>query len=158
MEKLLLMKIAAELTAAGMQGVGQGLPVSPDLKDTQVRAHNVQVWETFRTYYHGILGALQDNQSWPAPKISLEAMIQDAIKHAIPELTKVLTPLMAGKGQLGTMVQHAQTVLGSMAQMRAPVPPAAMSQLPPGPFSLPVVPTAPVVPMPAMPLPGMPKK
>ena len=52
MEKLLAMFVAAQLTdAACANAGGTGLNISQDISDPNVRAKNLQVWETFRIMY-----------------------------------------------------------------------------------------------------------
>src|SRR5438445_11573317 len=67
METILAMHVAAQLTQAACQG--GNLPISADLSDNTVRAKNLQVWETFRVFYRGVVAALADPTSWPPAKI-----------------------------------------------------------------------------------------
>jgi hypothetical protein len=66
MEKVILMSVAAQLTVAATGSVPA--PLSADLGDNVARAKNLQVWETFRAFYHGLVKALAD-ASWPVPDL-----------------------------------------------------------------------------------------
>jgi hypothetical protein len=94
MEKLLAMHIAAQLTQAACGNTGGALPVSADLADNNVRAKNLQVWETFRVYYRGVVGALADTTSWPAPQIQAGQLLPSLLQSAAPVLQQ------AGLGDL----------------------------------------------------------
>jgi hypothetical protein len=40
-------------------------------------------WELFRIFYHGVLAALQDDQSWPNPpadKLNLNGLLQGGLQ------------------------------------------------------------------------------
>ena len=89
MEKLLAMHIAAQLTQAACGNTGGALPVSADLSDNNVRAKNLQVWETFRVYYRGVVGALADTTSWPAPQIQAGQLLPSLLQSAAPLLQQV---------------------------------------------------------------------
>ena len=86
MEILLLMHLAANLTGAACANVGGNLPVSPDLADNGVRAKNLHVWETFRVFYHALLGAAKDPQAWPMPETTAG--------NLLPGMIHQLTPLL----------------------------------------------------------------
>lgn len=101
MQKVLAMQVAAQLTAAAC-GQANNLPLSPDLADNQVRARNLQVWETFRVFYRGVVAALDDDQSWPAPR-------QDA-GSLLPGIAQSLAPLL-GTGPLGDIVKRLISLL-----------------------------------------------
>jgi hypothetical protein len=83
MEKLLAMHVAAQLTNAALAGNGT-VPIDPEIKDPQVRAKNLQVWETFRVFYRGITGALQDEQNWPSPKINAGQLLPSLLESILP--------------------------------------------------------------------------
>lgn len=95
MEKLFAMQVAAQLTEASC-GTSINLPLSPDLADNQVRARNLQVWETFRVFYRGVTAALEDGKSWPAPRLDAGQLL--------PSLLQSLTPLLS-TGPLGDLVK-----------------------------------------------------
>jgi hypothetical protein len=65
MEQLLAMNVAAILTQAACGSSGGNNNITPDLSDPQVRAKNLQAWETFRAYYQAVVLALNDSQDWP---------------------------------------------------------------------------------------------
>ena len=94
MEKLLVMSVASQLTVAATGTVPA--PLSADLSDNAARAKNLQVWETFRAFYHGIVKALAD-ASWPVPNLQpadggvLAGVLQQLIGK-IPSLPKVPLP------------------------------------------------------------------
>lgn len=67
MEKLLLLQVAATLTQGVISNLPDELTVDADIHDPKTQAENLMAWEVFRIFYHGILKALDDNQSWPAP-------------------------------------------------------------------------------------------
>lgn len=113
MEKLFVMQVAAQLTQAACGSSGS-LPVDPELKDNTVRARNLQVWETFRVFYRGVLGALSDTQSWPAPKLDLS--------QTLPSLLQGLAPLVAS-GPFAEIVQKLLAALPSPVRPPAgPIP------------------------------------
>ena len=76
MEQLLAMNVAAVLTQAACGTSGANNAVSPDLSDPQVRAKNLQAWETFRAYYQAVVQALNDPQDWPVPNIPIGSFLQ----------------------------------------------------------------------------------
>ena len=98
MEKLLAMHVAAMLTNAACGSEGGTLPVSPDLSDNNVRAKNLQAWETFRVFYRGVVGALPDDQNWPTPSIPTGTLL--------PSLLTSLAPLVTGGGPLAGIVDQ----------------------------------------------------
>jgi hypothetical protein len=69
MEKLMLMQAAAALASGVMTNAPDNLPVPGEGKvtDPAIQAANFQQWEIFRIFYHGLLGALNDEASFPAP-------------------------------------------------------------------------------------------
>ena len=83
MEKLLTMHVAAQLANAALGGNGT-VPIDPEIKDPQVRAKNLQVWETFRIFYRGVASALQDAQSWPSPKIDAGQLLPGLLQSIVP--------------------------------------------------------------------------
>lgn len=105
MEKFFAMHVAAQLTQAAC-GLASA-PLDPELKDPAVRARNLQVWETFRVFYRGVIGALADAQSWPAPSGTI-----------LGDLTKLL-------GGPGSLIEVVQKLIGAI-----PTPPA----IPKGPL------------------------
>jgi len=111
MEKLLAMHVAAQLTGAACANVGGPLPVSADLSDNNVRAKNLQVWETFRVFYRGVTAALADTQSWPSPKIDAGALVPNLIQSALPALGPLLNA-----GPIGDIVKKL------LAALPAPAP------------------------------------
>ncbi len=105
MEKLLAMHVAAQLTQAACSNAGASLPVSADLSDNAVRAKNLHVWETFRVFYRGLIGALADSTSWPPPQLEL-----------VPDLVHRLGPLLQKFG-VPELLQRL------IAALPAPLPP-----------------------------------
>jgi hypothetical protein len=111
METLLAMNIAATLTQAACDGVGGNLPVSADLSDNNVRAKNLQVWETFRVFYAAVVAAEADAKDWPHPQLQAGSLL--------PNLVQSLAPLLTGSGPLAAV---AQQVLSLLPKPQAPVP------------------------------------
>src|SRR5262245_31587508 len=94
MEKLLVMSVAANLTAAATGSVPA--PLSADLADNAARAKNLQVWETFRAFYHAVVKALAD-ASWPSPDVrpadgGVLGSVLGQLVGKIPALPKVPLP------------------------------------------------------------------
>lgn len=89
MEKLYLMQIASALTGAATANVGGSLPVDPELKDNAVRAKNLHVWETFRVFYHGLVGAFKDTTSWPSVDIPAGKLLPNLIGSLTPLITRL---------------------------------------------------------------------
>jgi hypothetical protein len=114
METLLAMHVAAMLTQAACDGAGGNLPVSADLSDNNVRAKNLQVWETFRVFYAAVVGALADPQDWKPPQISAGSLL--------PSLVQSLAPLVTGSGPLAGL---AGQVLGLLPKPKPAAAPAA---------------------------------
>lgn len=69
--KAAAMKVAAQLTMAATEGLGSGTGsprvVDPTLADPVQRAINLEVWEIFRAFYAGIVGAAADDTDWVPP-------------------------------------------------------------------------------------------
>src|SRR5262249_52607721 len=86
MEKLLAMHVAAQLTNAALADNGT-VPIDPEIKDPQVRARNLQAWETFRIFYRGVAAALEDGQSWPRPKIDAGQLLPGLLESVGPLLS-----------------------------------------------------------------------
>jgi hypothetical protein len=106
MEKLLAMNIAAQLTQAACGNAGASLPISADLSDTNVRAKNLQAWETFRVFYRGVIAALADDTNWPPPQLNSSQLM--------PGLVQSLTPLLQQSG-LSSLVTKLLAVLPAPA-------------------------------------------
>jgi hypothetical protein len=107
MEQLLAMYVAATLTEAACSSSGGNNNISPDLSDPQVRAKNLQAWETFRAYYQAVVQALNDPQDWPVPQIPVGNLLQNAVQSvgpALPGLVTALAPLISATGPLGPLV------------------------------------------------------
>jgi hypothetical protein len=113
-ETLLAMNIAATLTQAACADSGGSLPVSADLSDNNVRAKNLQVWETFRVFYAAVVGAQADAKDWPPPQVQAGSLL--------PNLLQSLTPLLTGAGPLASV---AQGVLALLPKPQAPAAPSA---------------------------------
>jgi hypothetical protein len=104
MNKLLLMQVAAQLTQAACDSVPA--PLSADVADEAARAKNLQVWETFRIYYHALLKALPDT-SWPAPQVDAGSIL--------PNLGATLAGLLTGSGPLAALVQRLLAALPAVS-------------------------------------------
>jgi hypothetical protein len=94
MEKLLVMSVASQLTMAATGTVPA--PLSADLSDNAARAKNLQVWETFRAFYHALVKALTD-ASWVTPDLTpatggIFAGVLQQLLGKIPALPKVPLP------------------------------------------------------------------
>lgn len=61
---------AAQLTAAAVHNLGDKLVMSADVSDPNTRAENLEVWEIFRIFYAGLVGAANDEKDWPGPGAS----------------------------------------------------------------------------------------
>jgi hypothetical protein len=118
METLLAMNVAAQLTQAACDGIGGNLPVSADLSDNNVRAKNLQVWETFRVFYAAVVAALADPQDWKPPQIS--------VGNLLPDLVQSLAPLVTGSGPLAGIVGQVLNLLPKAA----PTPAVPTTPLP----------------------------
>jgi hypothetical protein len=85
-------------------GPGQGkIPISTDISDPNLRALNLEDWEEFRIFYHATLAALDDDQSWPPPKLGLGALssvLGDPSKLGgfVQSLLPVLANVLGGQG------------------------------------------------------------
>jgi hypothetical protein len=104
LEKALLF-IAASIQAHAavmITGPGSGkIPISTDISDPNLRALNLEDWEEFRIFYHADIAALDDDQSWPPPKLGLGAlssMLGDPNKLGgfVQGLLPVLTGVLGG--------------------------------------------------------------
>src|SRR5947209_20033214 len=88
LEKVLAMGVAARLTEAAVGPPPAGLPVDPQLQSPDVRSRNLQVWETFRVFYRGVVGALPGDDpkvGWPAPALGLDpASLGSVLSTALP--------------------------------------------------------------------------
>src|SRR5262245_9315401 len=94
MEKLLVMSVASQLTVAATGSVPA--PLSADLADNAARAKNLQVWETFRAFYHALVKSLAD-ASWPSPDVrpaegGVLGSLLGQLLGKIPALPKVPLP------------------------------------------------------------------
>jgi hypothetical protein len=120
MEKILAMQVAAQLTQAACASAGSSMPVSPDLQDPIVRAKNLHVWETFRVFYRGVVGALADHTSWPAPRLDASGLLSG--------LPGLLGNLLTQGGPLADIVQKVLAALPTPAPtMAGPLPDPGVS-------------------------------
>jgi hypothetical protein len=130
MEQLLAMNVAAILTQAACGTSGGHNAVSPDLSDPQVRAKNLQAWETFRAYYQAVQ-ALNDPQDWPVPNIPIGSFLQNAVQSvapAMPGLVTALAPLVSATGPLGGIAGSVLALLSKATE--APAKPSLPSNIP----------------------------
>jgi hypothetical protein len=98
LEKALLFIAASIQAHAAVLATGPGagkIPISTDISDPNLRALNLEDWEEFRIFYHASLAALDDDQSWPPPKLGLGA----------------LSSLLGDPSKLGGFVQGLMPVL-----------------------------------------------
>jgi hypothetical protein len=131
MEQLLAMYVAATLTEAACGSSGGNNNISPDLSDPQVRAKNLQAWETFRAYFQAVVQALNDPQDWPAPQIPVGNFLPNAVQSigpALPGLVTALAPLVSATGPLGPLV----SALMALVQKPAQTPPLPQNIPSPG--------------------------
>jgi hypothetical protein len=104
LEKALLFIAASIQAHAAVLATGPGsgkIPISADISDPNLRALNLEDWEEFRIFYHADIAALDDDQSWPPPKLGLGAlssMLGDPSKVGgfVQELLPVLTGVLGG--------------------------------------------------------------
>jgi hypothetical protein len=125
------MYVAATLTEAACGSAGGSTNISPDLSDPQVRAKNLQAWETFRAYYQAVVQALSDPQDWPVPQIPVGGLLQNAVQSigpALPGLVTALAPLVSATGPLGPIVNS----LVSLMQKSTQAPPLPQNIPSPG--------------------------
>jgi hypothetical protein len=144
MEQLLAMNVAAILTQAACGSSGGNNNISPDLSDPQVRAKNLQAWETFRAYYQAVVQALNDATDWPVPNIPVGSFLANAVQSvgpALPSLVTALAPLVSATGPLGGVVGSLLTMLEKATQ--APAKPALPSNIP-SPGAKPAAAAAPI--------------
>lgn len=137
MQKLLVMKIAGELTIAACGSAPN--PVSPDLSDPGTRAKNLEVWETFRAFYIAVSAALTDDKDWVPPVINLGPMVQNVVaslKPLVPELLAAAGPLLTGDGPLAGFAALAMGALSKAGP--------ALANLPHLPGNLPMPGAAPI--------------
>ena len=125
MEKLLVMAVAAQLTEAA---VGTNpTAISADLSDANVRARNLQAWETFRAYYAALIQCLADNQNWPPPQ---NISLGDLAGTALPGIVSALTPLLTGTGPLSGIVGSVLKLLAPPASVSGSIPAPSAAPLP----------------------------
>ena len=99
-EKALLFIAASIQAHAAVLATGPGsgkIPISTDISDPNLRALNLEDWEEFRIFYHACLAALDDDQSWPPPKLGLG----------------VLSSIVGDPGRVGGFVQDLLPVIAS---------------------------------------------
>jgi hypothetical protein len=103
-EKALLFIAASIQAHAAVMATGPGsgkIPISTDISDPNLRALNLEDWEEFRIFYHADIAALDDDQSWPPPKLGLGAvssLIGDPSKLGgfVQDLLPVVTGILGG--------------------------------------------------------------
>ncbi len=129
MEKVLAMHVAAQLTMAATSNVGGGnLPIDPKLEDQNVRAKNLHVWETFRVFYRGLVGALADTQSWPAPTFQAGNFLPALLQSTLPLLQSVAPKVM--EGPLGEMIKKLIAALPAQPQLPPNLPDPGLTEQP----------------------------
>jgi len=141
------MYVAATLTEAACGSSGGTNNISPDLSDPQVRAKNLQAWETFRAYYQAVIQALADPQDWPVPQVQVGGFLQKAVQSigpSLPSLVTALAPLVSATGPLGGVASALLTVIQNAATAAAskPKPAPALPVNIPSPGATPLVPPA----------------
>ena len=132
MEQVFAMYVAATLTEAACGSSGATNNISPDLSDPNVRAKNLQAWETFRAYYQAIVQALNDPQDWPVPNVQAGGFAQKIVQGIAPQLPALITalaPLVGSSGPLTPFATSLLTILQGAAATYAqkksqPTPPA----------------------------------
>lgn len=87
MHKLLAMNVAAILTNSVMSNLPETLPVDADIKEGATRMQNLMAWEIFRVFYHAVIKAVDDHQSWPAPKSNYAELFQGVVEQVLPLIT-----------------------------------------------------------------------
>ncbi len=106
MEKLLAMNIAAQLANAVAVNFPDNLAVDPEIKDQNLRAENLAVWELFRVFYRAVSSALADETSWPQPKVGAGNLLSTLAQSLLPfvsgplgdTLKKLIAPAAAITG------------------------------------------------------------
>ncbi|MFO0966848.1 MAG: hypothetical protein U0793_14845 [Gemmataceae bacterium] len=96
MEKILVMNVAAQLAQAVATNFPDNLPIDPEIKDPNLRAMNLAVWEEFRIFYRAVVQALSDETSWPSPQIPTGSLL--------PNLVQSLAPIFANNPQIQTLL------------------------------------------------------
>jgi hypothetical protein len=104
LEKALLFIAASIQAHAAVMATGPGtgkIPISTDISDPNLRALNLEDWEEFRIFYHADIAALDDDQSWPPPKLGLGALssvVGDPSKLGgfVQDLLPVVTGVLGG--------------------------------------------------------------
>lgn len=117
MEKLLAMNIAATLTAGVVANLPDNLAVDANIENDTLRAENLMAWELFRIFYHAVKGAVEDEQSWPTPKVNFTPLLSN--------VGEKLLPLLTGSGPLAGLVQKlidAIPLPPAQAKPQAPLP------------------------------------
>jgi hypothetical protein len=105
-EKALLFIAASIQAHAAVLATGPGsakIPISTDISDPNLRALNLEDWEEFRIFYHACLAALDDDQSWPPPKLGLgvlSSVLGDPSKLSgfVQDLLPVIANALGGTG------------------------------------------------------------
>jgi hypothetical protein len=96
-DKIQVMKVAAKLTSGVMSNLPDTMALDPTIQDPGVRTSALVAWEIFRIFYHGALGALADNASWPAPPSNFMSAGNASPADALATLGK-LAPVAAAGG------------------------------------------------------------
>jgi len=126
LEKLLVMNIAATLTQAAIGGQGSKLQVIDEtIQDPSLRKLNLEDFEEFRIFYAAVKGALEDETSWPSPKISSGSLVPSAVQAAVPTIVSALAPLAAGNPFLAAVLTLVPKLLTQLTQGQQAPPPAA---------------------------------
>ena len=134
LEKALLFIAASIQAHAAVLATGPGsgkIPISTDISDPNLRALNLEDWEEFRIFYHASIAALDDDQSWPPPKLglgSLSSLLGDPSKMGgfIQDLLPVLTGVLGGPAASAL----SKAVIGLLGNLRPVTPTPAGPPLP----------------------------
>jgi hypothetical protein len=133
MDKLVLMLIAAELTNASVGSHANDELKSvadpdPEIKNPQLRARNLEVWEVFRIYYNGVQKALADDSDWPAPAAGTVS--------AGNVLSGIISPDKIGAAlpAIAALVPQARPILDAVQALLSAPRPAAKPAIPSAPI------------------------
>jgi hypothetical protein len=96
-EKLMLLDVAATMTAGVISNLPDDANVSVDITDPEVRAENLMAWNILHAFYVGLVNNIDNEAAFPSPKAAMDLAspakgIAEAIGAILPEPFKSLIP------------------------------------------------------------------
>ena len=74
---------ASNLAQGVMANFPDTLEGDAEIQNATLRLHNLIIWELHRIFYHALVGALKNPDSWPVPEVTLDGTAVKRIGDAL---------------------------------------------------------------------------